>query len=142
MIKIKILKISPDAIIPKYATKQDAGCDLCSVENLTIKKGEWLSIKTGIEIEIPFGYYGRIAPRSGLAFRNAIDTLAGVIDSGYRGEICVILINHGKSDFVIKKGDRIAQMIFEKIDQAKFIETNLLSSSDRDKKGFGSTGIK
>lgn len=142
MIKVKILRTSPEAIIPKYATEQDAGCDLCSIEDLVLKQGERISVKTGIKMEIPIGYYGRVAPRSGLAFRNGIDTLAGVIDAGYRGEICVIIINHGQEEFKINKGDRIAQMIFEKIDQANFEEVESLNISDRNENGFGSSGIK
>lgn len=142
MIKVKIAKTSNDAILPKYATSQDAGCDLYGIEDVVLKPGERISIKTGIKIEIPIGYYGRVAPRSGLAFKNGIDTLAGVIDAGYRGEIGVILINHGKEDFKIEKGNRIAQMIFEKIDQAEFEEVEELSTTDRGDGGFGSSGIK
>ena len=93
-------------------------------------------------MEIPIGYYGRVAPRSGLAFKNGIDTLAGVIDAGYRGEIAVIIINHGKEDFKIEKGNRIAQMIFEKIDQAEFEEVEELNITERGDGGFGSSGIK
>jgi len=142
MIKVKIVKISADAIMPKYATNQDAGCDLCGLEDVVLKPGERISIKTGIKMEIPIGYYGRVAPRSGLAFKNGIDTLAGVIDAGYRGEIAVIIINHGKEDFKIEKGNRIAQMIFEKIDQAEFEEVEELNITERGDGGFGSSGIK
>ena len=142
MIKVKILKISADAILPKYATDHDAGCDLYGLEDAILKPGERISIKTGIKMEIPIGYYGRVAPRSGLAFKNGIDTLAGVIDAGYRGEIAVIIINHGKEDFKIEKGNRIAQMIFEKIDQAEFEEVEELNTTERGDGGFGSSGIK
>lgn len=142
MIKVKIIKISEDAIIPKYATSQDAGCDIYSIENVLIKSKEFKSIKTGIKIEIPNGYYGRIAPKSGLALKNGIDTLAGVVDSGYRGEINVVLINNSDNDFKIEKGSKIAQIIFEKIDQAIFEEVKELNESDRGGNGFGSTGLK
>ncbi len=142
MIKVKIVRISEDAILPKYATNQDAGCDLYGVENFILKPEERVSVKTGIKIEIPIGYYGRIAPRSGLAFKNGIDILAGVVDAGFRGEVCVVMINHGEEDFKIEKGNRIAQMIFEKIDQAEFEEVKDLSITERGNGGFGSSGIK
>lgn len=142
MIKVKIVKISEDAIVPKYATSQDAGCDIYSIEDVIIKSKEYKSIRTGIKIEIPEGYYGRIAPKSGLALKNGIDTLAGVVDSGYRGEINVLLINNSNFDFNIEKGNKIAQIIFEKMDQAIFEEVKELNETDRGENGFGSTGLK
>lgn len=138
--KVKIKKLSNDAIIPKYATKGDAGMDLFSIEDYTLKPGERKIFSLGFTLEFSKKYYARIAPKSGLALKYGIDTMAGVVDSGYRDEYKVILINLGTEDFVVTKGMKIAQLIFEKIGRAKMIEMKKLSESDR-KGGFGSTGI-
>jgi dUTP pyrophosphatase len=115
MENIKIKLLNEDAKIPTRANLTDAGADLYSSENVEIDTGCRKLISTGIFLEIPEGYYGRIAPRSGLAVKNGIDTLAGVIDSSYRGEVKVALLNTDKDfSFHIKKGDRIAQLIIEK----------------------------
>lgn len=142
MLKVKISKTKENAIIPKYATLNDAGCDLCSTEDYILEPGERLVVSSGLKMEIPIGFYGRVAPRSGLSVKNGIDTLAGVIDSGYRGEIGVVIINHGYEDFKIEKGTKVAQMIFEKIDQAEFEEVEELSNSERGAEGFGHSGNK
>lgn len=92
-------------------------------------------------MSLPFGQYGRIAPRSGLAYKNGIDVLAGVIDADYRGDVGVILLNTGDSDFIIKDGDRIAQIIIEKIDMCELIVVEDLGITDRGEGGFGSTGV-
>ena len=127
-------------MIPARANKTDAGYDLWSVESYTLKPLERKLFKTGICVEIPEGYYGRIAPRSGLAYKHGLDTLAGVIDSSYRGEIGVILINLGDKDVYITHGDRIAQLIIETCHQPVMIEVEELNDSSRAEKGFGSTG--
>ena len=127
-------------MIPARANKTDAGYDLWSVESYTLKPLERKLFKTGICVEIPEGYYGRIAPRSGLAYKHGLDTLAGVIDSSYRGEIGVILINLGDKDVYITHGDRIAQLIIETCHQPAMIEVEELNDSSRAEKGFGSTG--
>jgi dUTP pyrophosphatase len=137
-----------DAIIPKKAHQYDAGFDISSNEDIIIPPGDKYGVSTGIAISFPNDCYCRIAPRSGLAFKYAIDVLAGVIDYQYTDEIKVILINHGKNDFIIKKGDRIAQLIFEKIYTPLEIKeipydeliknTNINS---RGLNGFGSSGI-
>ena len=109
---MKIKLLVEGAKTPFRANKTDAGADICSVEDAIITQLERKAIGTGISIEIPEGYYGRIAPRSGLAYKNGIDVLAGVVDSSYRGEIKVILFNTDKENsFEIKKGERIAQLI-------------------------------
>lgn len=108
---------------------------------ISIKAGKRALIKTGVRMALPFGQYGRIAPRSGLAYKNGIDVLAGVIDADYRGDVGVILLNTGDSDFVIRDGDRIAQIIIEKIDMSELSVVKDLSVTDRGEGGFGSTGV-
>lgn len=141
---IKVKKLHPLAQIPKRANTTDAGADLYSVEDITIPPLSRALIHTGISLEIPQqAIYGRIAPRSGLALKNGIDVLAGVVDSGYRGEICVVLFNTDKDrSYEIKQGDRIAQIIFEQYLGLSFIETEDLTDSNRLVNGFGSSGIK
>lgn len=137
---MRIKKNNELAMIPFRANPTDAGADLCSVEAVVINSLERKMVSTGLTIEIPEGYYGRIAPRSGLAAKFGIDTLAGVIDSGYRGEIKVILYNTGRDLFEIKIGDRIAQLIIEKHYNFSFEEVSDLSETSRGQDGFGSTG--
>jgi len=139
---IQIKKFSPQAIIPSRAHDTDAGYDLHSIGSHTLFPHERKLIKTGIGVAIPEGYYGRIAPRSGLAYKHGIDVLAGVIDSGYRNEIGVILINFGDKSVDIENGDRIAQLIIEQCFDAEFAEVeDFLDQSDRGTGGFGSTGV-
>lgn len=140
---IRIKKIDPEAKIPSRANPTDAGADLCSAENLIITPQSRALVSTGISLQIPDGYYGRVAPRSGLAVKNGIDVLAGVIDSGYRGVVGVVLYNTDKEkSFEVKKGDRIAQIIFEQHWNFSFKETDNLIDSERSINGFGSSGIK
>ena len=137
-----------DATIPKRNNVYDAGMDISSREDIVIGPGEKYAVATGIALLFPNDCYARIAPRSGLAFKYAIDVLAGVVDYGYTDEIRVILVNHGKSDFVISKGDRIAQIIFEKIyvpevvDEMPYDELcTTISDNKRGLNGFGSSGV-
>ena len=139
MFKVKLL--SPDAKVPTRATEFSAGLDLSSIEDTIVPANKWIAIPTGISIQIPKDCYARIAPRSGLAFKYGIQVGAGVVDSDYLGEIKVILFNHGSSDFEVKKGDRIAQLIFEKIYNECFIEVEELDDTVRGDGGFGSTGV-
>jgi len=136
--------ISPDHI-PTRATPGSAGFDLKasfpSQPSITLRPGERSLISAGIKIAINPGYYGRIAPRSGLAIRYGIDVLAGVIDSDYRGEVGVMLVNHGNQDFIINDKDRIAQLIIEKIYEGELGVVNSLSETQRGEGGFGSSGI-
>lgn len=138
MIKIKLL--NNNAKIPERAHQTDAGADLFSTEDVWIFANERKVVSTGVSLEIPEGYYGRVAPRSGLAVKKGIDVLAGVIDSSYRGEIKVVLLNTDKEDFEIKKGDKIAQLIIEKHYNFDFEVVKNLESTDRGDKGFGSSG--
>jgi len=140
-IKVKIL--NPDAIIPKYQTNEAAGFDLHSVDEKTIKAGERDVVKTGLAVALPRGYELQVRPRSGLALKNGITlpNSPGTIDSDYRGELMVILLNTSKDeDFVIKKGDRIAQAVIKEILQADFAVVDELDDTERGSGGFGSTG--
>jgi len=132
----------------KQRSPGDAGFDLYATEDCTIQPGEQKLIKTGISVSFSPNYYLRIAPRSGLAYKQNIDVMAGVIDSSYRGEIGVILRNHSYPDqeasnsFVVNRGDRIAQMIPERISTEQFIFAEILDDSNRGEGGFGSTGVR
>lgn len=141
--KIKIINNSAHAL-PAYATSASAGIDLrASIErDIVLKSLEKTIVPTGLFMEIPLGYEAQVRPRSGLAFKHGITVLnsPGTIDSDYRGEIKVILINLSREDFTIKNGERIAQMVFAKHEQAVWDETNVLEKSERGEGGFGSTG--
>lgn len=142
VLNIEIKKLSENAIIPTQGTIYAAGYDLFAAEDAIVVCGSRKLIKTNISMAIPSGYYGRIAPRSGLAYKNGIDVLAGVIDSDYRGDIGVILYNTDKKlDFGVRKGDRIAQIIFETCYPATFSQKSILTDTVRQAGGFGSTGV-
>ncbi len=139
---IKVKKLDNSAILPIKGSEKAAGYDLCSNENFILSAGERKAIGTGIALAIPIGHYGRIAPRSGLAFKNGLDVLAGVIDEDYRGEIKVILLNTSDSNFTSYKGDRIAQLIIETISHPEVQEVIDLDETIRADGGFGSTGVR
>jgi len=142
--KLKIVKLDPSAILPTRKTDGSAGYDINSTIDMIIEPNCRKEIKTGLIIEIKKGYYCKIHPRSGLAVNDGINVGGGVIDSDYRGEIKVILFNHDPiKPFVIKKKDRIAQIIFQKYEEFDLEETNMesLSKTERGSNGFGSTGV-
>ena len=138
--KISVLKLHPDATLPTQGAPFDAGYDLTSVEPKKIPPMGRTVVPTGISMEIPEGFYGRVAPRSGLAVKKGIDVLAGVIDSGYRNEIGVVLINLGGSLVTLPAGTRIAQIIIEKCHEIEWNDVEELAGSNRGQRGFGSTG--
>jgi dUTP pyrophosphatase len=144
-LRIKRLDNNKDLPMPQYKTSGSAGMDLMSADKdeIVIKSGEIKLVKTGICIALDEGYEAQIRPRSGLALKNGITVLntPGTIDSDYRGEICVILINHSKNDFIISRGMRIAQMVIAKYTQPELIEVELLDDTIRGEGGFGSTGV-
>lgn len=142
MVNIKIEKIFPDAILPSYVHPGDVGMDLFSYETYILKPGERRLFKTRLKVEIPEGYEMQIRPRSGLALNHGVTVLntPGTIDAGYRGEVEVILINHGKEVYSIKKGDKIAQAVISSIERAVLEEVEKLEESSRGEGGFGSTG--
>lgn len=142
-IQVKIVNTSSHPL-PQYATSQAAGLDLKANlnESITLKPLQRQLISTGLFIQLPVGYEAQIRPRSGLAFKNGITVLnsPGTIDSDYRGEVKVLLVNLSDTDFVINDGERIAQMIFAKHEQVNWVEVKELETSDRGEGGFGSTG--
>jgi dUTP pyrophosphatase len=143
---LKIMKLSSNAKLPHYATEGAAGMDLCYCgnEKIIIQPHQKAIVPTGIAIELEKGYEAQIRPRSGLAAKNSITVLnsPGTIDSDYRGEIKVILINLGKEDFVIEHDMRIAQMVIAKYDVPQILEVSNLDDTNRGTGGFGSTGLK
>jgi len=140
--KIEIKKLHSDAIIPSYQTSGSAGFDLHAIEDCVVKCNHRALIGTGIALGIEDGYEVQIRGRSGLAIKHGIGVLngPGTIDSDYTGEIKVILINHGDEDFIIKKGDRVAQAVVKEVIQATFEEVSELKKTARGESGFGSTG--
>lgn len=132
--------------LPHYSTPTSAGMDLRANidESISLKPLERTIVKTGIFMELPIGYEAQVRPRSGLAFKKGITVLnsPGTIDADYRGEVGVILVNLSSEEFVIEDGERIAQMVIAKHEQAKWVEVEILDASQRGAGGFGSTGIK
>ena len=140
--ELKIQKLHESAIVPYYAHSGDAGLDLFAIEHQEILPGEVQLVKTGIAIALPDGYEAQIRSRSGLALKQGISVLnsPGTVDAGYRGEIGVILINHGKKVFSIVPGMKIAQMVIASFVRIEARLVDNLDSTSRAKKGFGSTG--
>jgi len=132
--------------LPTYETTASAGVDLRAnlTETITLKSLERTLVKTGVFLEIPEGYEAQVRPRSGLALKKGVTVLnsPGTIDADYRGEVGVILINLSNEDFVIENGERIAQLVFAKVEQAQWLEVKTLSDTTRGEGGFGSTGVK
>ena len=142
-LEILVTKLDNDAVIPAYAKPGDAGADLYSISDLVLSPGERALVKTGIAIALPNGYVGLVHPRSGLGLKNGISVVntPGTIDAGYRGEIGVVLINHDLHEsFQVKKGDRIAQLVIQKVENAQFKMVDQLPESERSTGGYGSTG--
>lgn len=140
---IKIKKLNENAIIPQYQSAQSAGFDLHALESSVLKTGKSALVSTGLAFEIEEGYEVQVRPRSGLALKNGISVLntPGTIDSDYRGEIKIILMNFSSEDFIINAGDRIAQAVVSKVYQAEFEIVELLSDTKRGSGGFGSSGV-
>jgi len=143
-VKVKVLKHGEGLPLPKYMSEHAAGMDLYAAVNSeeVIPPGEWRLIPTGLAIALPEGYEAQVRPRSGLALKQGVSILntPGTVDADYRGEVGVILMNHSKENLVIKRGDRIAQMIINKIERIEFEKVEELPESERGAGGFGSTG--
>lgn len=137
---IKIRKLHAAAQLPQRGTAISAGADLSCIEAFTLEPGERKLVPTGLAVEIPPGFYGRVAPRSGLAVKHGIDVLAGVIDADYRAEVKVPLINFGQGPVHFNAGERVAQLIIEQAALCDYIWTEELSDTTRGEGGFGSTG--
>jgi dUTP pyrophosphatase len=143
MKEVLIKRLDPDIPLPSYAKAGDAGADLCTRIDLTLKPGERVLVPTGISIALPNGFVALVHPRSGLAIKHGISIVntPGTVDDGYRGELQVILINHDlKESISFKKGDRIAQLVIQQVERAEFVEVQDLPGSERSTGGFGSTG--
>ena len=142
MIDVSIRRLRPDAHLPEQAYEGDAGMDLAACEGVTIEPGERAVVPTGLAIEIPDGYAGFVQPRSGLAVRHGIGIVntPGLIDSGYRGEIRVVLINTDREQrFTVEPGMRIAQLVIVPVAAARLVEVDELAASERGSRGFGSS---
>mmetsp|Transcript_419 Transcript_419/g.1251 ORF Transcript_419/g.1251 Transcript_419/m.1251 type:complete len:141 (-) Transcript_419:530-952(-) len=138
--ELPVQKLSVHARLPTRGSTHAAGYDLYAAEDATVACRSSCLISTGIAIAVPVSHYGRIAPRSGLAVKHDVSVNAGVIDSDYRGCIKVLLLNHGVADVSVKSGDRIAQLIIEKISTPEVVEVQNLENTLRGQEGFGSTG--
>ena len=144
MITLPIMKLNEKAIVPQKAYKGDAGYDLCSVEEVELAPFERVLVATGLAVAIPEGYAGFVVPRSGLAIKQGLSLVnaPGLIDSNYRGEVKVILINlDPKTPIRIHIGDRIAQLVIQNIEEVSFNQVSHLDSSERGSGGFGSSGV-
>ena len=139
---LKVKLLGKDGFPPERKSALAAGYDIRSAEDGCLDIGSHRAISTQLSVAIPVGYYGRIAPRSGLAYKYGVDILAGVCDSDYRGEIKVIMVNHGRECFRYSKGDRISQLIIEKITTPPVEVVEELDSTERGEGGLGSTGVK
>ena len=143
---VKVQKLTEGARLPVYGSSQAAGADLCAClgnNTLVIEPHKWAMVPTGIAIALPVGFEAQVRPRSGLAAKKGITVLnsPGTVDSDYRGEVRVILINHSDEPFVIKDGDRIAQMVIARHESACFEVVDSLDETERGAGGFGSTGV-
>jgi len=134
------VKVDAGGSLPEYSSEGAAGADLRASERTTIPPGGRAAVATALRLQIPPGHVGLVWPRSGLAVRHGIDTLAGVIDSDYRGEVRVVLVNHGEEPFHVGAGDRIAQLLVQRVERAILLPADELDASGRGSGGFGSTG--
>ena len=141
-VRIEVVRSDPAVALPVYAREGDAGLDLAAAAPVTLEPGGRELVSTGLRVAIPAGYAGLVMPRSGLALRSGVTVLnaPGLIDSGYRGEIGVLLVNHGAQPVVIQRGERIAQLVIQPVARAQLVEVRELPESRRGEGGFGSTG--
>jgi dUTP pyrophosphatase len=137
---LKVKKLDPEAILPSYSHRGDAGLNMYANETVTIAPGQAVKIKSGIAMEIPEGYVGLMWDRSGLSTNHKLKSLGGVIDSGYRGESLYGLINLGTEPYTVNKGDKVVQMLIQKVETVEIEEVSELTETSRGEGGFGSTG--
>ena len=138
--QVKIKKLHPDAIVPKFAHADDAGMDLFCLADHVILPGQTVKIETGIAMEFEADYVALIWDKGSLSHNNSIKTLGGVFDAGYRGDYTIALVNLGKQEYKLNKGDKVAQVLFQKIERPDIIEVEELNNSKRGEKRYGSTG--
>jgi dUTP pyrophosphatase len=142
-VSIRVRRLDPDVPLPSYALDGDAGADLVTTASIVLKPGQRALLPTGLAIAVPYGYAGFVHPRSGLAIRAGLGLVnaPGTIDAGYRGEIKVIVINHDPDDSItLHRGDRIAQLVIQRVEHAEFVAVDELTESARGESGHGSTG--
>ena len=142
-LEIQVLRLDPDLPLPSYAHPGDAGADLVTTVDVTLAPGERALVPTGIAIVLPEGFVALVHPRSGLAARHGLSIVntPGTVDAGYRGEVSVLLINHDRHEpVVLRRGDRIAQLVVQRVERARFVEIESLPASARGSGGYGSTG--
>ena len=143
MVEVLIRRVDPEAALPEYAHPGDAGADLATMVDVVLAPGERALVPTGIAIALPAGYAAFVHPRSGLAARLGLSIVntPGTVDAGYRGEVKVLLVNHDPSAEVrLRRGDRVAQLVVQQVERARFVEVERLPGSDRGDGGYGSTG--
>jgi len=133
-------RLDPRAVLPRRGSARSAGLDICSIEDLEIGPRQRIAARTGLAVAIPLGFYGRVAPRSGLAAKNGLDVLAGVIDSDYRGEVQCLLYNTSDEKIILPAGNKICQLIVEQIIMPEAVWATDLEETVRGAGGFGSTG--
>ncbi len=138
---LKIKKLNTGAILPTRAHHDDAGLDLYSIEEIKIASGERVVIATGLAFAVPSGYVGLVWDKSGVALNLGLTCLAGVLDAQYRGELKIVVLNVGPETVEIKSGQKVAQLLIQKIELPEVVEVDDLTVTDRDGGGFGSTGI-
>lgn len=143
MIKLPFTRLDPSIELPSYAREGDAGLDLRAAHDATLEPSSRGLVGTGLAVAIPPGYAGLVLPRSGLALSQGVTVLnaPGLVDAGYRGELKVLLVNHGDKPVPVRRGDRIAQLVIQRVERAELIEVNELPASERGAGGFGSTGV-
>jgi dUTP diphosphatase len=143
VIKLPVKRLDPSIELPAYAREGDAGLDLRAAHDATLEPGGRGLVGTGLAVAIPPGYAGLVLPRSGLALSQGVTVLnaPGLVDAGYRGELKVLLVNHGDKPVTVRRGERVAQLVVQSVERAEPIEVGELPASERGAGGFGSTGI-
>jgi dUTP pyrophosphatase len=141
-VRVPVRRLDPDLPLASYAREGDAGLDLYAAETVTLAPGARAAVGTGLAVALPFGYAAFVLPRSGLALRSGVTVLntPGLIDAGYRGELKVVLVNHDAHPVTLARGDRIAQLVIQRVERVTLVEVETLPSSERGAGGFGSTG--
>jgi dUTP pyrophosphatase len=142
-VRVPVLRMDAELPLPSYALPDDAGLDLHAAESVTLEPGARALVPTGIALAIPSGFAGFVLPRSGLALRHGVTALntPGLIDAGYRGEVKVLLINHGAAAVTLARGDRIAQLVVQRVERVALAPVTELPDSARGSGGFGSSGV-
>lgn len=143
MIKLPVKRLDASIELPSYAREGDAGLDLRAAHDATLEPGARGLVGTGLAVAIPVGFAGFVLPRSGLALGQGVTVLnaPGLVDAGYRGELKVLLVNHGGAAITVRRGDRVAQLVIQRVERAELIEVGELPASERGAGGFGSTGV-